>query len=58
MTFVISCAPLNLVVASSADVNVLFSRTGGGGMVREQEVTMKSSPFFSPFLILTLSWSM
>ena len=35
MTFVISCAPLNLVVASSADVNVLFSRTGGGGMVGE-----------------------
>ena len=35
MTFEISCAPLNLVVALSADVNVLFSRTGGGGMVGE-----------------------
>ena len=35
MTFVISGAPLNLVVASSADVNVLFLRTGGGGIVGE-----------------------
>lgn len=35
MTFEISCAPLNLVVASSAGVNVLFSRMGGGGMVGE-----------------------
>ena len=35
MTFVTSFAPLNLALASSAGVNVLFSRTGGGEMVGE-----------------------
>lgn len=39
MTFVISCAPLNLDVASSADVNVLFLRMGGGGWWENGERT-------------------